>query len=58
LEGDKVKAVPGDYNKPESLKEASKNVDKLFLLTPDVPTLMNLHLIWSMKQKRLKLYIL
>jgi len=38
LEGDKVKAVPIDYNKPESLKEALKNVDKLFLLTPDVPT--------------------
>jgi uncharacterized protein YbjT (DUF2867 family) len=37
LEGDKVKAVPVDYNKPESLKEALKNVDKLFLLTPDVP---------------------
>ncbi|MGI0045082.1 MAG: SDR family oxidoreductase, partial [Nitrososphaeraceae archaeon] len=33
-----VKAVPIDYNKPESLKEALKNVDKLFLLTPDVPT--------------------
>lgn len=37
LEGDKVKAVPLDYNKPESLKEDLKNVDKLFLLTPDVP---------------------
>ena len=37
LEGDKVKAVPVDYNKPESLKEALKNVDKLFLLIPDVP---------------------
>jgi uncharacterized protein YbjT (DUF2867 family) len=37
LEGDKVKAVPVDYNKPESLKEALKNVDRLFLLTPDVP---------------------
>lgn len=36
-EGDKVKAVPVDYKKPESLKEALKNVDKLFLLTPDVP---------------------
>jgi saccharopine dehydrogenase-like NADP-dependent oxidoreductase len=58
LEGDKVKAVPVDYNKPESLKEALKNVDKLFLLLLMYLTLMNLHLIWSMKQKRLKLYIL
>ncbi|MPZ07509.1 MAG: NAD(P)H-binding protein [Nitrososphaeraceae archaeon] len=38
LESDKVKAVSMDYNKPENLKEALKNVDKLFLLTPDVPT--------------------
>jgi uncharacterized protein YbjT (DUF2867 family) len=37
LEGDKVKTVSIDYNKLESLKEALKNVDKLFLLTPDVP---------------------
>jgi uncharacterized protein YbjT (DUF2867 family) len=36
LEGDKVKTVSIDYNKLESLKEAL-NVDKLFLLTPDVP---------------------
>ena len=36
-EGDKVKAVALDYNKPESMKEALKNVSKLFLLTPDVP---------------------
>ena len=35
--GDRVKAISIDYNKPESLKEALKNVDKLFLLTPDVP---------------------
>ncbi len=26
-----------DYNKPETLKEALNQVDKLFLLTPDVP---------------------
>ena len=26
-----------DYNKPETLKEALSQVDKLFLLTPDVP---------------------
>jgi uncharacterized protein YbjT (DUF2867 family) len=37
LEAAKVKAVSIDYKKPESLKEALKNVDKLFLLTPDVP---------------------
>ena len=37
LEGYKVKAVPLDYNNPESMKEALKDVDKLFLLTPDVP---------------------
>jgi uncharacterized protein YbjT (DUF2867 family) len=37
LEGDKVKTISIDYNKLESLKEALKNVDKLFLLTPDVP---------------------
>ena len=37
LEGDKVKIIPIDYNKPESMKEALKDVDKLFLLTPDVP---------------------
>jgi uncharacterized protein YbjT (DUF2867 family) len=35
--GDKVKGVHIDYNKPESLKEALKNVDKLFLLAPAVP---------------------
>jgi uncharacterized protein YbjT (DUF2867 family) len=37
LESSKVKVVSIDYNKPESLKEALKDVDKLFLLTPDVP---------------------
>jgi uncharacterized protein YbjT (DUF2867 family) len=35
--GDKVKGVHVDYNKPESLKEALKNVDKLFLLAPAAP---------------------
>jgi uncharacterized protein YbjT (DUF2867 family) len=35
--GDKVKLVSLDYNKPESMREALKDVDKLFLLTPDVP---------------------
>ncbi len=37
LESNKVKVVSIDYNKSESLKEALKDVDKLFLLTPDVP---------------------
>jgi uncharacterized protein YbjT (DUF2867 family) len=37
LESDRVKAISIDYNKPESLKDALKNVDRLFLLTPDVP---------------------
>src|ERR687898_2690882 len=37
LEGDKVKTVSIDYNKLESLKEALKDVDKLFLLAPAVP---------------------
>jgi uncharacterized protein YbjT (DUF2867 family) len=32
LEGDRVKTVALDYNKPESMKEALKDVDKLFLL--------------------------
>ena len=34
---DNVKGVRIDYNKPESLKEALKDVDKLFLLAPAVP---------------------
>jgi uncharacterized protein YbjT (DUF2867 family) len=38
LEGDKVQTVSIDYNKLESLREALKNVDKLFLLAPDVPS--------------------
>lgn len=36
-EGDRVEVVLIDYNKPETLKEALNQVDKLFLLTPDVP---------------------
>jgi uncharacterized protein YbjT (DUF2867 family) len=36
-DGDKVEVVVIDYNKPETLKEALSQVDKLFLLTPDVP---------------------
>src|ERR687892_652159 len=33
----RVEVVPIDYNKPETLREALNHVDKLFLLTPDVP---------------------
>ena len=58
LEGDKVKAVPLDYNKPESLKEDLKNVDKLFLLTPDVPNVHELASNLVNEAKKLKLYIL
>ena len=36
-DGDRVEVVLIDYNKPETLKEALSQVDKLFLLTPDVP---------------------
>ena len=36
-DGDKVEVVLIDYNKPETLKKALSQVDKLFLLTPDVP---------------------
>jgi uncharacterized protein YbjT (DUF2867 family) len=36
-DGDEVEVVLIDYNKPETLKEALSQVDKLFLLTPDVP---------------------
>jgi hypothetical protein len=40
------------------MKEASKDVDKLFLHTPDVPNAHELALIWSMKQRRQELDIL
>lgn len=36
-DGDRFKVVLIDYNKPETLKEALNNVDKLFLLIPDLP---------------------
>src|SRR5918992_2669285 len=36
-DGDRVEVALIDYNKPETLKEALSQVDKLFLLTPDVP---------------------
>jgi uncharacterized protein YbjT (DUF2867 family) len=40
--GNKVKGVHIDYDKPESLKEALKNIDKLFLLAPAVPNAQEL----------------
>jgi uncharacterized protein YbjT (DUF2867 family) len=36
-EYDRVEVVLIDYNKPETLKEALKDVDKLFFVPPDVP---------------------
>jgi len=36
-DGDRVKVIPIDYNELDTLREALKDVDKLFLLTPDVP---------------------
>ena len=36
-EGDRVEVVLIDYNKPETLRGGLNQVDKLFLLTPDVP---------------------
>jgi uncharacterized protein YbjT (DUF2867 family) len=34
---DRVKVIPIDYNESDTLRQALKDVDKLFLLTPDVP---------------------
>jgi len=39
---DRIEAIPIDYNDPDTLREALKNVDKLFLLTPDVPNASDL----------------
>jgi uncharacterized protein YbjT (DUF2867 family) len=36
-DGDRVKVIPIDYNELDTLREALRDVDKLFLLTPDVP---------------------
>jgi uncharacterized protein YbjT (DUF2867 family) len=52
LEGNKVKIVALDYNKSESMKEGVKDVDKLFLLTPDLP---NAHELTSNLVKEAKL---
>ena len=37
VEGDGIDVVQIDYNKAETLKEALKDVDKLFFVPPDVP---------------------
>jgi uncharacterized protein YbjT (DUF2867 family) len=36
-DGNRVKVIAIDYNESDTLREALKDVDKLFLLTPDVP---------------------
>jgi uncharacterized protein YbjT (DUF2867 family) len=36
-DGGRVKVIQIDYTEPESVREALNGVDKLFLLTPDVP---------------------
>lgn len=35
---DKVEDIQIDYDKPETLKTALKDLDKLFLVTAEVPT--------------------
>jgi uncharacterized protein YbjT (DUF2867 family) len=39
---DRVKVIQIDYNEPETVREALNGVDKLFLLTPDVPNAADL----------------
>jgi uncharacterized protein YbjT (DUF2867 family) len=39
---DRVKVIQIDYNEPETIREALNGVDKLFLLTPDVPNARDL----------------
>jgi uncharacterized protein YbjT (DUF2867 family) len=41
-ERDRVKVIPIDYDEPDTLRQALNDVDKLFLLTPDVPNAANL----------------
>ena len=41
-DGDRVKVIPIDYNESDTLRQALKDVDKLFLLTPDVPNAADL----------------
>jgi uncharacterized protein YbjT (DUF2867 family) len=39
---DRVKVIQIDYNEPQTIREALNGVDKLFLLTPDVPNAADL----------------
>ncbi len=39
---DRIEPVLFDYEKPETLREALRSVDKLFLLTPETPTAADL----------------
>src|ERR671911_667648 len=39
---DRIEPIPIDYNESDTLREALKDVDKLFLLTPDVPNASDL----------------
>ncbi len=39
---DRIEPVLFDYQKPETLREALRGVDKLFLLTPETPTAADL----------------
>ena len=41
-DGDRVKVIPIDYNESDTLRQALEDVDKLFLLTPDVPNAVHL----------------
>src|SRR5262249_34125753 len=40
MNGQKIEQVGMDYNKPESIVKALKNVDKIFLLTPTDPKMV------------------
>jgi uncharacterized protein YbjT (DUF2867 family) len=58
VKSDKVKPIQIDYNKPETLKEALKDVDKLFFVTPDVPNAPELASNMITEAKKLELDIL
>jgi uncharacterized protein YbjT (DUF2867 family) len=42
MKSDRVKSLQIDYNKPESLREALEDVDRVFLLTPFQPDMVQL----------------
>jgi uncharacterized protein YbjT (DUF2867 family) len=42
MKSDRVKSIQIDYNKPESLREALEDVDRVFLLTPFQPDMVQL----------------